>query len=248
MTASHSTSLGLVCSVALAVALYVFRERVVEWFASSVWNRLGPSGTTDTFASPARADAGAHPCRTRLTDRQYLQHMIPHHVVAIDVSVAHAKRTTNDTLATLLRALVWTQTYEVAMMKDVLRHPVTNVSSMDNEPTSPLGRTLQETTFSDTFPNTRGLSNAWCDPAFFDPSAHRKQMQAAGGTARHAGMTAPMAMTDKGYIDHMIPHHQVAVDMSKRLLEHTNSDFMVYLAYRIIRAQEAEIKLLHDLR
>jgi hypothetical protein len=31
--------------------------------------------------------------------------MIPHHVVAIDVSVAHAKRTTNDTLATLLRAL-----------------------------------------------------------------------------------------------------------------------------------------------
>ena len=46
----------------------------------------------------------------------------------------------------------------------------------------------------------------------------------------------------------MIPHHQVAVDMSKRLLEHTKSDFMIYLAYRIIRNQEAEIKLLDDLK
>ena len=45
----------------------------------------------------------------------------------------------------------------------------------------------------------------------------------------------------------MIPHHQVAVDMSKVLLQNTKNDFMIYLAYRIIRSQQQEIKLLNDI-
>ena len=45
----------------------------------------------------------------------------------------------------------------------------------------------------------------------------------------------------------MIPHHQVAIDMSKKLLKNTKNDFMIYLAYRIIRSQSSEIILLQDL-
>ena len=45
----------------------------------------------------------------------------------------------------------------------------------------------------------------------------------------------------------MIPQHQVAIDMSKKLLKNTNNDFMIYLAYRIIRSQSSEIILLSDL-
>ena len=45
----------------------------------------------------------------------------------------------------------------------------------------------------------------------------------------------------------MIPHHQVAVDMSKKLLKNTTNDFMINLAYRIIRSQQEEIILLNDL-
>ena len=45
----------------------------------------------------------------------------------------------------------------------------------------------------------------------------------------------------------MIPHHQVAIDMSKKLLKNTENDFMIYLAYRIIRSQSNEIILLSDL-
>ena len=44
----------------------------------------------------------------------------------------------------------------------------------------------------------------------------------------------------------MIPHHQVAVDMSKKLLKNTKNDFMIYLAYRLIRSQQDEILLLND--
>ena len=49
------------------------------------------------------------------------------------------------------------------------------------------------------------------------------------------------------FLKHMIPHHQVAVDMCKILLKHTKSDFLTYLSYRMIRTQEAEIILLNDL-
>ena len=54
-------------------------------------------------------------------------------------------------------------------------------------------------------------------------------------------------ITDEEYLRHMIPHHQVAVDMSKKLLENTKNDFMIHLAYRIIQAQQNEIILLNDL-
>ena len=56
-----------------------------------------------------------------------------------------------------------------------------------------------------------------------------------------------MKIDDEMYIKHMIPHHQVAVDMSKVLLQNTRNDFMIYLAYRIIQSQQAEIILLNDL-
>jgi uncharacterized protein (DUF305 family) len=56
-----------------------------------------------------------------------------------------------------------------------------------------------------------------------------------------------MKLNDKTYLEHMIPHHQVAVDMSKVLIKNTKNDFMIYLAYRIIRSQQGEIILLNDL-
>jgi len=84
------------------------------------------------------------------------------------------------------------------------------------------------------YPNKVNISDTYCDPHFFDPKKHMEHME-------------HMKLTDKMYIEHMIPHHQVAVDMSKKLLKHTQSDFMIQLAYRIIRSQQDEIILLNDL-
>lgn len=53
-------------------------------------------------------------------------------------------------------------------------------------------------------------------------------------------------MTDRMYIQH-IPHHQVAVDMSKMILKTTNNNFIIDFAYKIIRDQQAEISKLHSL-
>ena len=56
-----------------------------------------------------------------------------------------------------------------------------------------------------------------------------------------------MKLDDIMYIKHMIPHHQVAVDMSKVLLKNTSNDFMIYLANRIIHSQQDELILLDNM-
>ena len=82
-----------------------------------------------------------------------------------------------------------------------------------------------------TKPNTPYLSDTFCDPSFFNMNS---------GTNLHN-------MTDTMYIQHMIPHHQVAVDMSKKILQKTKNDFIIDLAYKIIHNQQLEITYLHHL-
>ena len=169
-------------------------------------------------------------CRGYLTDLEYLEHMIPHHQVAVDISYMLQKKTRNPLMQKILRELIWMQEYEIKLMniaKEKL--PEGDMSSLDD-----MSRLYIPTLSDYTEPNTLDLTDTYCDPHFFDPEAHMKHMH-------------HMELTDEMYIKHMIPHHQVAVDMSKVLLKNTNNDLMIYLAYRIIRSQQAEIAILNDL-
>ena len=170
-------------------------------------------------------------CRGYLTDKEYLQHMIPHHQVAIDISKMHQHISKLDTMQQVLRQLIWVQSYEIDIMREMLNALPENDMSEDRRK---MDRAYAVTIGDLTNPNRVGLSDTYCDPHFFNPEGHKKHME-------------HMKLTDKTYIEHMIPHHQVAVDMSKRLLQHTKSDFMIQLAYRIIRSQQEEIVLLNDL-
>ena len=78
------------------------------------------------------------------------------------------------------------------------------------------------------------VSAAECNPLFFDPHAHRKHMQ-------HEKVTI------RSYLEHMIPHHQVAVDMSKRLLMHTNHSYLMDFCRKLIIDQQYEITQMKDL-
>ena len=168
-------------------------------------------------------------CRGYLTDNEYLEHMIPHHKVAIDISIMLQKKTKSPVMLEILRKLIFNQKMEIIIMKEMKNKLPKNVSSLKE------GDKTYIRTISDLMkPNQIGLTKTKCDPHFFDPKGHMKHM-------KH------MKLDDVMYIKHMIPHHQVAVDMSKVLLKNTKSDFMRYLAYRIIRSQQAEIVLLNDL-
>ena len=129
----------------------------------------------------------------------------------------------------ILRELIWTQNYEILLMKDLLNNNVLNVTRENK-----INQKYKPTITDFEKPNYLEISNTYCDPHFFDPEKHMEHL-------KH------MKLTDEMYIKHMIPHHQVAVDMSKVLLKNTKNDFMIYLAYRIIRSQQKEILLLNDL-
>jgi uncharacterized protein (DUF305 family) len=170
-----------------------------------------------------------YPCRVYLSDNEFLKHMISHHQIAIDISIQHITNTKNDIIMKILRELIWTQNYEIVMMEVELKHKTENVSEItSNQPFIP-------TISSFVYPNVISLTNTYCDPGFFSSNMHK-----------HHNLNN-MIKTDKQYIEHMIPHHQVAIDMCKILLKHTKSDFLIYLAYRMIREQESEIILLNDM-
>ncbi len=170
-------------------------------------------------------------CRGYLTDLEYLEHMIPHHQVAIDISVQHQKESRSPVLQQLMRKLVWTQKREIAMMHE-LKRTAGNEHGMSASDGMQLG--YGPITVGDLAePNEVGLTQTYCDPHFFDPDGHAAHME-------------NMDVTDVVYIKHMIPHHQVAVDMSKVLLANTSNDYMIYMAHRIIRSQQEEISLLHS--
>ena len=171
------------------------------------------------------------PCSNELSDKEYLLHMIPHHQVAVDISIMLQKQSTDPVMQEILRKLIWTQNYEIKLMEHMIKNQPDNDMSNDN---AIMNRNY--IAFQSDFiePNVPGISDTYCDPHFFDPEEHMKHLQ-------------HMKLGDKMYIDHMIPHHQVAVDMSKKLLKNTKNDFMIHLAYRIIHSQQNEIILLDDL-
>jgi len=169
-------------------------------------------------------------CQDKLTDVDYLLHMIPHHKVAVDISYMLQKTSKSDVMQDILRKLIWTQNYEITLMNDVLSSfPEINVSATDI-----MNKRYIDMMSDFISPNKLGLTNTYCDPHFFNPEEHMKHLEG-------------MKLDEKMYLQHMIPHHQVAVDMSKKLLKHTTNDFMIYLAYRIIRSQQEEIIMLNDL-
>jgi len=170
-------------------------------------------------------------CRGYLTDNEYLEHMIPHHQVAVDISILLQKKTKNPEMQDILRKIIWVQNYEIQLMRDMSKGlPENDMSTSEID----MERNYTITVGDLSKPNKVGLTKTYCDPNFFNPKKHMEHM-------KH------MKLNDKMYIKHMIPHHQVAVDMSKVLLKNTKNDFMIYLANRIIRSQQGELILLNDM-
>ena len=169
-------------------------------------------------------------CTGYLTDYEYLDHMIPHHQVAVDISVMLQKKTKNPEMQEILRKLIWVQKYEIQLMKNAKNQLPINDMSIENG----MDKKYKATNADFIKPNKLELTNTYCDPHFFDPKKHMKHM-------KH------MKLDDIMYIKHMIPHHQVAVDMSKVLLKNTSNDFMIYLANRIIHSQQDELILLDNM-
>ena len=172
-------------------------------------------------------------CNKQLTDTEYINHMISHHEVAVYMSENHLHNTKNPVILDILRNVIRLQNYEINLMKDSKiddNHNNDFNDEMSNKNIK-MDTSYIYTQGDFVYPNVPYLSNTFCDPVFFNMS-HNKKLH---------------NMSDAMYIQHMIPHHQVAVDMSKKILKTTKNDFIIDLAYKIIRSQQLEITKLYYL-
>ena len=171
----------------------------------------------------------SNPCTDTLTDLEYLEHMIPHHQVAIDMSELLIPHTSNPKMLALCRDIIRKQKYEIwemGMMKD-------NLSETMFDPRK--GQVDSYKTKLDVFSPIMSRSKEGpCNPLFFKPNDHSKHMK-------------NMTIDDKSYLEHMIPHHQVAVDMSKRLLLHTNHSYLLLFCRTLIIDQQGEIFTMNNM-
>ena len=170
-----------------------------------------------------------NPCTDELSDIEYLQHMIPHHQVAIDMSNLLIPNTKNPTILNLCRNIIRVQSYEIWEMSMIEKECMETMFSNDNYILD------KNKTVLDIYNSKMSKSkDGDCNPLFFKPNQHSEHI-------KH------MKITEKSYLEHMIQHHQVAIDMSKRLLLHTNNSYLIEFCRKLILDQQREIYYMNNL-
>ena len=175
------------------------------------------------------SNSESNPCTDDLTNLQYLEHMIPHHQVAIDMSELLIPKTNNPVMLLLCRDIIRKQGYEIWEM-EMMKRKLSGTMFDDTEFTAEKVKTNLDI----FYPKLSKSKDGDCNPLFFKPNDHMKMME-------------NMEINDKSYLEHMIPHHQVAIDMSKRLLLHTNHSFLMVFCRALIIDQQGEIFRMNNL-
>ena len=109
----------------------------------------------------------------------------------------------------ILRNIIWAQTLEIIMMKDLLDRLPNKIS--DN---SKMNTKYVPSILDFYYPEKSSVKNVECDAHFFDSEKHMEHLKHLSKD-KHSKL--PLT-TNRYYLEHMTGHHQVAVDMSKRLL------------------------------
>lgn len=179
------------------------------------------------LSSGKRIEPYKNPCTDYLTDIEFIKHMIPHHQVAIDMSQMMEKHTTDHVILNICRNIIWQQKYEIWYMNLLLNGSVAKVSRELFNHEHKFRKLANDCYYKNDFE----VKNI-CNPLFFKPDEHKMHMS---------------MINEKMYLEHMIPHHQVAIIMSERLLKHTMNPAMMDLCRDIIRNQQSEILFMKNL-
>ena len=172
--------------------------------------------------------SNSNPCTDKLSDLEYLEHMIPHHQVAIDMSVLLQPKTTSTVMLNLCREIIRIQSYEILEMEKMKSYDGSLFA--DNK-----WKKEDIKTKLDMYnPTLSKAKEGECNPLFFKPNDHSKMMKG-------------MKINEKSYLEHMIPHHQVAIDMSRRLLLYTNNSYLLEFCRNLIIDQQREILYMNNL-
>jgi uncharacterized protein (DUF305 family) len=174
-------------------------------------------------------EAVSNPCIDDLSDGEYIEHMIPHHQVAVDMSELLIPKLNDPIILNLCRNIIKKQKYEMWEMTHMKRQINDKVFSNNKGQIDDADTVLDK-----YYPILSKSKDGNCNPLFFKPNDHMAHM-------------AHMEVTSKSYLEHMIPHHQVAIDMSRRLLLHTNNSYLLDFCRKLIIEQQYEIYYMNNL-
>jgi uncharacterized protein (DUF305 family) len=147
-------------------------------------------------------------------EEDFIQHMIPHHQVAIDMCNDYAKKTVDPNMSYLCQRIAWQQGYEIFIMKNLMKTLEISYDPLKAK------NIYQKTVFE------------YYEPTVSNPSL---------GNAISQLM---LAMDDTEFMNLMIPHHQIAVNMCKTILQITPNFSIVTLCYDIIKEEEKQISMM----
>ncbi len=168
------------------------------------------------------------PCGKYITDKEFLIHMIPHHQVAIDMSKEVLKYTADPSIIYLARNIIFSQSDEILFMENVLLSSIPNMASIDKQHYQEMPNQ-----FTVWYPKKSRADNYQCGLHHFSSMV-----------AKMHKIKKDEPFTDKKYLKGMINHHDVAVEMSERMVKNSKNPTIVTFANEIIKAQRYEIWLM----
>lgn len=187
---------------------------------------------------PSDGNSSSKPCDTItpvlaapdkvLTDTQFLEYMIAHHQVAVNIAKRALQTSQNQYILELARKMVWQQGYEITMMHAMLGRlpqPFSRLAVLGHYNTSLL-----------SFYKGFDMEPVKCYDDMF-----------VGGAADHLPQ-----ITDSDFLAHMIAHHELGLAMSRAQLNRgdvttSQSGFILALVYDIIHDQEQELDRMRGL-
>jgi len=192
-------------------------------------SKMNHSKMNHSKMNHSKMNGVTNPCTDPLTDLEYIEHMIPHHQVAVDMSNLLIPKTNDPVILNLCRNIINKQNYEIwemTHMKRQLKDKVFHHSKGSVD--------FLESKLDKYEPILSKSKDGDCNPLFFKPDDHMAHMEG-------------MEITAKSYLEHMIPHHQVAVEMSERLLMYTNNSYLMDFCRKLIIDQQGEIYLMNNM-
>ncbi|MDQ2895814.1 MAG: DUF305 domain-containing protein [Actinomycetota bacterium] len=164
------------------------------------------AGCGSSTSSPSAANSA---------DRAFVQQMIPHHMMAVQMAQTAGQQGGHPQIKTLAASIISDQQVEIAQMTPIAQKLGVKPDAM------PIGGQMSSGMMTDA--NTLGLS--------------MNQM----GMSMNMTSLGSAKPFDRAFIDMMIPHHQGAIRMAQAELAKGNNPKLRALARRIITAQDREI-------
>ncbi|GAB4420426.1 MAG: DUF305 domain-containing protein [Anaerolineae bacterium] len=194
------------------------------------WLLIGIVAFLPLTVQQAQAD-GSVSGRAGRAEVRFMEGMIDHHQMALDVAQDCLNKTANEALRTLCQNVIDAQTPEITMLRGWLREwygieyaPVPMSQLMDITGTG--------------MSSGMGHGDHTVNPATDMPL----MMGMMAGFDRLQGLDYDLA-----WLEAMIDHHDDAVHMSQRILRYAEHEELRALALQIIGDQSAEIKLMETM-